>query len=212
MPRHPTIASASATANSVPPDNGVTVPASVTRWIAVLVLALLAGCSAGQGEERTGQTGFESGDGTVTIFGAGERKAAPQVAGETLDGRQWSLRDQRGKVVVLNVWGSWCPPCRKEAPDLVAASRQLGGSVVFVGLNTRDLDRAPARKFVKEFGVTFPSVYDPSGKQLLGFRGQISPQAIPSTLVIDAEGNVAARVIGAVTARTLVDTVHDIDG
>lgn len=180
--------------------------------LAGLLLVAVAGCSSGGGADqgRKGQTNIVTGGGTVSIFAAGERKAAPEVKGETLDGTQWSLADQRGKVVVLNVWGSWCAPCRKEAPELVAASRELGASTMFVGLNTRDLDKAPARKFVKEVGITFPSVYDPTGKQLLGFRGQVSPRAIPSTLVIDAQGKVAATVVGAVTTKTLVDVVNDV--
>jgi thiol-disulfide isomerase/thioredoxin len=182
--------------------------------LAALLALTLAACSSGgdAAEERKGQTGFVSGSGTLTEFAADERKPAPKVEGETLDGAQWRLSDQAGKVVVLNVWGSWCPPCRKEAPDLVAAAKELGPSTVFIGLNTRDLDKAPARKFVKEFGVGFPSLYDPSGKELLGFRGQISPQSIPSTLVIDAEGRVAARVIGTVTTRTLVGVVERVRG
>ncbi|HYU86124.1 MAG TPA: TlpA disulfide reductase family protein [Kribbellaceae bacterium] len=180
----------------------------------VAALVLLAGCGSAEQatRERKGQTGFVAGGGTLTEFAKGDRKPAPAVTGQTLDGATWSLADQRGKVVVLNVWGSWCAPCRKEAPDLVAAAEQLGAGAVFAGLNTRDLDKAPARKFVQEFKVPYPSIYDPDGKQLLGFRGQVSAQAIPSTLVIDAEGNVAARVIGVVTTKTLVDLVHDVSG
>lgn len=181
-------------------------------WPAVAAAALaLTACSSGQqvSEERQGQTGFVSGNGAVAVFAPADRSPAPDFGGETLDGKQWRLSGHRGKVVVMNVWGSWCPPCRKEAPDLVAASRQLGPSVQFVGLNTRDNDRAQARKYVQKFGVGFPNVYDPSGKELLGFRGQISASSIPSTLVIDEQGKVAARVIGPVTAQTLVGMVRD---
>ncbi|TDO43164.1 thiol-disulfide isomerase/thioredoxin [Kribbella sp. VKM Ac-2527] len=178
--------------------------------VAGLVLTLTA-CSSGQqtNENRSGQTGFVSGNGRVSTFAAADRKPAPAFGGETLDGKQWNFADHKGKVVVLNVWGSWCPPCRKEAPDLIAASKELGPDVQFIGLNTRDLDKAPAKKFVQEFGVTFPSLFDPSGKQLLGFRGQISPTSIPSTLVIDKDGKVASRVIGEVTTQTLVGMVKD---
>jgi thiol-disulfide isomerase/thioredoxin len=184
-------------------------------WVIVAAVALTAaGCGSGQqaSQDRKGQTGFVSGSGRVTTFAPGDRQPAPALIGQTLDDKQWSLADQAGKVVVLNVWGSWCSPCRKEAPDLVAAAKKLGPSVQFIGLNTRDLDKAPARKFVEEFGVGFPSVYDPSGKQLLGFRGQISPTSIPSTLVIDKQGKVAARVIGPVTTQTLVGMVTDAAG
>ena len=179
---------------------------------AMLTLTVtLTACSSGQqaSQDRKGQTGFVSGNSRVSTFAAGERKVAPQFGGQTLDGKSWNLSDHAGKVVVLNVWGSWCPPCRKEAPDLVAASKQLGPSVQFVGLNTRDLSKVPAQKFVQEFGVGYPSIYDPSGKQLLAFRGQISPQSIPSTLVIDKQGKVASRVLGEVTTQTLVGMVQD---
>jgi thiol-disulfide isomerase/thioredoxin len=178
---------------------------------AVAAVLVLAGCSSGEqaAENRQGQTGFVSGSGNVSVFAPAERRPAPAITGTTLDDKTWSLADQAGKVVVLNVWGSWCSPCRKEAPDLVAAAKELGPSVQFVGLNTRDLDKAPARKFAQEFGVTYPSIYDPSGKLLLGFRGQISASAIPSTLVIDKNGKVAARVIGEVTKQTLLGMVKD---
>jgi len=168
--------------------------ASRRTALVVAAVLLVAGCSSGQqaAQNRQGQTGFVSGSGNVSVFAAGKREQAPALSGTTLDGKTWSLADQTGKVVVLNVWGSWCAPCRKEAPDLVAASKELGPSVQFVGLNTRDLDKAPARRFVQEFGVTYPSIYDPSGKLLLGFRGQISAAAIPSTLVIDKTGKVAS--------------------
>jgi thiol-disulfide isomerase/thioredoxin len=183
------------------------------RRTALLVagLFLVAGCGSGQqaSQNRQGQAGFVSGNGNISTFAAADRKAAPELTGKTLDGKTWTLSEQKGKVVVLNVWGSWCPPCRKEAPDLEAAAKELGPSVQFIGLNTRDLDPAPAKKFVQEFGVTYPSLYDPNGKALLRFRGQISPKAIPTTLVIDKTGKVAGRVVGEVTKQTLLGMVKD---
>jgi thiol-disulfide isomerase/thioredoxin len=178
--------------------------------VAAVLLAVTA-CSSGQkaSDSRDGQTGFVSGSGRVSTFAPDKREKAPDFKGTTLDGKQWDSADQVGKVVVLNVWGSWCPPCRKEAPDLAAASKELGSSVQFIGLNTRDLDKAPAKKFVQEFGVPFPSLYDPNGKALLRFRGQISPKAIPTTLVIDKNGKVAARVVGETTKETLLGMVKD---
>jgi thiol-disulfide isomerase/thioredoxin len=182
-----------------------------TAVVAGAVLLVATACSSGQqsAQNRQGQTGFVSGSGNVSVFAAADREQAPALTGTTLDDKTWSLADQKGKVVVLNVWGSWCSPCRKEAPDLVAAAKELGPSVQFIGLNTRDLDKAPARKFVQEFGVTYPSIYDPNGRLLLGFRGQISAAAIPSTLVIDKDGKVASRVIGEVTKQTLLGMVKD---
>lgn len=179
-------------------------------FVAVLLFTLtaLAACSTGadSNRERQGQTGFVSGSGTVSVLSP--RVPAPKLVGETLDGKKLDLADYRGKVVVVNVWGSWCKPCRHEAPELNKASKELGDSVVFVGINTRDKNPVPARKFVQTFEVGFPSVYDPDGKLLLGFRGLISASAIPSTLVIDAEGKVAVRVLGEISANSLVDMVE----
>lgn len=179
-------------------------------FVAVLLLTLtaLAACSTGadSNRERQGQTGFVSGSGTVSVLSP--RVPAPKLVGETLDGKQLNLADYRGKVVVVNVWGSWCKPCRHEAPELNKASKELGDSVAFVGINTRDKNPVPARKFVQTFEVGFPSVYDPDGKLLLGFRGLMSASAIPSTLVIDAEGKVAVRVLGEISANSLVDMVE----
>jgi thiol-disulfide isomerase/thioredoxin len=179
--------------------------------LVVAGLLLVAGCSSGQqaAENRQGQSGFVSGNGNVSSFAVADRKPAPELSGKTLDDKTWTLSEHKGQVVVLNVWGSWCPPCRKEASDLVAASKELGPSVQFIGLNTRDLDPAQARKFVQEFGVPFPSIYDPNSKALLRFRGQISPKAIPTTLVIDKTGKVAGRVVGEVTKQTLLGMVKD---
>lgn len=185
-----------------------------TTVVVAAVLLAATGCSSGQqaAENRQGQTGFVSGNGRVSSFPPDERIAAPEFGGTTLDGKQWKLSDAAGKVVVVNVWGSWCGPCREEAPALVEAAKELGPSVQFIGLNTRDLDPAPARRFVEVFKVDYPSIYDPQGKQLLKFRGQkISASSIPSTLVIDKQGRVASRVLGSVTKQTLLGMVADAD-
>jgi thiol-disulfide isomerase/thioredoxin len=187
---------------------------SVRRTAVAVVAVLLAAtaCSSGQqaAENRQGQTGFVSGNGRVASFPAGERAAAPEFGGTTLDGKPWNLADAKGKVVVLNVWGSWCGPCREEAPAFAEAATELGASVQFIGLNTRDLDTAAPKKFAEVFKVPYPSIYDPQGKLLLKFRGQkISANSIPSTLVIDKDGNVASRVLGPVTKQTLLGMVKD---
>ncbi|MDQ7992017.1 MAG: TlpA disulfide reductase family protein [Propionicimonas sp.] len=174
-----------------------------------LALALvLAGCGA----PTTGTGGFVTGDGTITVVAVADRRPAPVIAGETLDGGTWSSETAAGKVIVYNVWGSWCPPCRAEAPALQAAAEATADQAVFVGVNTRDLDPAPARAFVRDAGITYPSLFDPAGSLLLGFAGDLPPSAIPSTLVVDAEGRVAARVIGATTESTLVGLIDDIAG
>lgn len=168
---------------------------------------LLTGCGAPASSD---QVGFEGGDGTVTIIPAGEREPAPVLEGETLDGGTISTADLTGRPIIVNVWGSWCAPCRLEAPELVEAATALGDSVSFVGVNTRDLDAAPALAFERAFDVPYPSIFDPDGVLLLGF-GQLPPKAIPSTLVIDSEGRVAARVLGGLDASTLEGIVEDVE-
>lgn len=178
-------------------------------FAALIALCLLAtGCS----EARGGAEGFVSGSGTLTLVPADEREPAPEIEGETLEGEPLALSDFEGQVRVLNVWGSWCGPCRSEAPELVAAAERLAADdVQFVGINVRDHgQREAARAFSRRFGVPYPSIYDPDGSTLLGLRPRAS--AIPSTVVIDAEGRVAAAVLGEVTESTLVDLVHDVQG
>lgn len=178
---------------------------------------LLAGCSgtgSGSGDRASGDdTRIVTGSGTVTTIPPAERKDAPDLTGETLDGKQVSLADYEGKVVVLNVWGSWCAPCRKEAPHLAAAARSLAPKgVAFLGINTRDGTVEPAQAFQRTYDLPYPSVFDPDGDLLLGFRESLPPSAIPSTLVIDKEGRVAARVLGTVTQNTLEQLALDVMG
>jgi len=178
----------------------------------VLVLAL-AGCgTSGAAVGSTADQGFVSGDGGVTILAPDQRPAAPVVSGPKLgdDGATLSTDAWPGKVVVVNVWGSWCAPCRAEAPDLVEAADRTADVAAFVGLNTRDLDPAPAEAFVRSYGIGYPSIYDPSGRVLLEFSDQLPPSGIPSTLVIDQQGRVAARIIGRTTAATIVGVVTDV--
>jgi thiol-disulfide isomerase/thioredoxin len=113
--------------------------------------------------------------------------------------------------VVINVWGSWCPPCRKEAPELQAAAQKLGPQgVQFLGIDTSDSDRDQALAYQRTFGITYPSISDPAGDALLALRGAVAPNAIPTTLVLDQQGRVAARISAATTATTLVDVVGDV--
>src|SRR5688500_10334462 len=117
---------------------------------------VLAGCGSGPSSERaTG--GYVQGDYGITVVPADERDDAPALGGETLDGRGVTLAEYAGRPVVLNVWGQWCPPCRAEADELVAAERELGDDVAFLGINIRDLDDA-ARAFERSHGITWPSI------------------------------------------------------
>jgi thiol-disulfide isomerase/thioredoxin len=172
----------------------------------VLVALLLAGC----GSRPAGTDGFVAGDGTLTVLAPDQRPAAPLIEGTTLAGQPWRSDSAAGKVLVYNVWGSWCAPCRAEAPALVAASKRTTDTAVFVGLNTRDLDKAAPQAFVRAFAVPYENLYDPDGALLLKFSGQLPASAIPSTLLVDTEGRVAARIIGEVTEATLVDVIGDL--
>ena len=175
-----------------------------------MVGALVMGC--GSDENATGDKGYVGGSGNITVLPIAERKKPGEVSGETLEGKKVSLDQYAGRVVVLNVWGSWCPPCRKEAPLLVEAARELAqDDVIFLGINTRDSSRDLGLAFERRYDVPYDSLYDPSGRSLLAFYGTLSPSAIPSTVVIDRQGRVAASIIGIVPSRrTLVDLVRDI--
>lgn len=167
----------------------------------------LAGCTSGSGTDA--ETGFAEGDGNYTRIEPDQRTKAPELSGVDLQGKKLSTAEAAGKVVVVNVWGSWCPPCRHEAPELVKAAEQSKGKAVFYGLNTRDSDPSRAEAFVRNFKINYANFYDPDGELLLGW-GQLPPKAIPSTLVLDPQGRVAARILGEVTASTLLGTIDDL--
>lgn len=169
-------------------------------------MLVLAGCGAGGSRNAGGgDTNFVAGTGQVTRVAAADRKPVPEISGETVNGGRLALSDYRGKVVVLNVWGSWCAPCRAEAPHLVKVAEDTEDrGVQFVGINTRDLEKANARAFERTFGIDYPSLYDPSGKLILRFpENSLSPQAIPSTLVIDRQGRIAVRALKALSEEEL---------
>jgi thiol-disulfide isomerase/thioredoxin len=193
----------------------------VTRRLAALVgpLALvplltgmLSGCSGGS-VGSSGDQGYVAGKGIITSVKAADRKQPGEVSGTTLAGARASLSDYRGKTVVVNVWGSWCPPCRAEAPMLAAAARDLAGKdVVFLGINSRNPEQAGPRAFERRFKIPYDSIYDPGGRTLLAFHGTLPANAIPSTVVVDPQGRVAASVVGTITRTTLYDLVQDAQG
>ena len=168
----------------------------------------LAGCSNDVGS--SGNQGYVAGKGVITSVQAADRRKPGEVAGRTLDGKRVSLADFRGKVVVVNVWGSWCGPCRAEAPMLARAARELAKKdVVFLGIDSRDPSQDAAKAFVRRFDVPYPSLYDQQGTTLLAFRGTLTPNSVPSTVVVDPQGRVAGSVLGSLTRTTLDDLVDD---
>jgi thiol-disulfide isomerase/thioredoxin len=196
---------------SVPGRGGVPATVGATLLAAVLGGTLLAGCSSDVGS--SGDQGYVAGKGVITTLAVADRERPGPVSGTTLEGRPASLAQHRGKVVVVNVWGSWCPPCRAEAPMLAAASRDLGRKgVVFLGIDSRNPERAGPLAFQRRYQVPYESIYDPDGRSLLAFHGTLSPSSIPSTDVIDRQGRVAASVIGEVSRTTLYDLVDEVAG
>ena len=176
----------------------------------VLTATLLVACGASS--DAGSGTAFVAGDGSIVLLAPEERVAAPDLAGDTLDGGRFSLAEHRGEVVVLNVWASWCAPCRAEAPTLEAVwTRVQGKGVQFVGLDTRDTVAA-ATAFVENYGITYPNVIDTDGQLQLLFGESLPPQAIPSTVVIDREGRVAGRILGRASESSLLGLIEPLLG
>lgn len=175
--------------------------------IAALLLALLTGC----GGSASDTPGYVTGDGVIEQVAATERKPLPRVSGRLLDGGTFDSDDYAGRVVVYNVWGSWCPPCREEAPHLQRVWQEMKSrGVQFVGIDVKDNDAA-ARAFEREYGVTYPSINgEDSTTALLAFSGTLPANAIPSTVIVDQQGRVAARVVGKTTYATLRTLVRDV--
>ena len=151
-----------------------------------------------------GNKNYIAGDGTVSEFAEANRGKPVSWSGPTESGGILKSDQLSGVVVVMNYWYAGCAPCRAEAPDLVEVNKMfVGKNVQFVGVNVRD-SAATALAFDRTFNITWPSILDSqSGSVLLAFTGLVTPQAVPTTLVIDKKGRVAARVLGQVEASTL---------
>ena len=138
-----------------------------------------------------------------------ERQTLETFAGETLEDGLFDLADHQGKVLLINVWGSWCVPCRTEAPELAKASEEFN-EVQFVGINVRDNDAA-ALAFEREYGITYPSINTAtSSAAVLAISAAAPSNAVPSTVILDRQGRVAARVVGASTYSTFVALIEPV--
>jgi len=145
----------------------------------------------------------------LDLYPAAQRVPAPKLEGTTLDGKPFALSQLAGDIVVINVWGSWCAPCRAETPGLVrVANEDAARGVSFVGINTRDNPEA-AKAFVRANKVPYPSIVDDNGEVLLSLRDTIPTTVVPTSVIIDREGRVAARIIGPVTYTTLKGLLDD---
>ncbi|CAN2223988.1 TrxA Thiol-disulfide isomerase and thioredoxins [Candidatus Nanopelagicaceae bacterium] len=169
---------------------------------AFLALLLLTGCSNGGASQA--EESFISGDGAVTYIKKSDRLVAPKISGMTLLGTNYKFNG--GKVAVVNVWASWCSPCRAEEPALSALAKKFT-DVEFIGILTRD-NPVNAEAFVRKREIPYPTLIDDS--ILVGFRKSLPANAIPSTVVIDKTGKVAARISGAVTVSSLTDLIERV--
>lgn len=186
--------------------------ASVVAIAAASVL-FLAGCASdplADSYRNGGQQRYVSGDGTIETYDVAERKAPVTFEGTSDAGVSVSSKDYLGQVLVVNFWYASCPPCRVEAPDLEALYQQYGGKgATFLGANVRD-QADQARVFAEKFGITYPSVVDAdTGNMLLAFAGNVQPNAVPTTLVIDRKGRVAARLLGQADKSTLGTLIRE---
>ncbi|MFE3164270.1 TlpA family protein disulfide reductase [Streptomyces sp. NPDC059224] len=171
----------------------MTVRRRISRLPLLALLLVLAACAPRQ---DTGGAPVS----VLTRVPPADRPAAPDLSGGGLDGRPVRLADYRGKVVVLNVWASWCGPCRAEAPELSKAQRELAGKGVQVlGVDT-DAERDEERSFEREHGLVYPSLHDPGSRKLLRLPRGYAPRALPYTLFVDRDGKIAAKYPSPLTA------------
>lgn len=178
---------------------------------AVAATLLLAGCTSRDGIAGGNTGGYISGDGTIMQVDARDRAEPPAWSGETDTGEAVSSDQLSGEVVVLNFWYAGCPPCREEAPELEQLAGEFADRAVFLGVNTRD-SAAAARAFAEDFGVSYPSILDRETRSVLSaFAADVPPSAVPTTLVLDAEGRVAVRISGAIpSVGTVGDLIEDV--
>lgn len=186
-------------------------PVALTALTALTALGL-AGCApsvTGGWTEGGAQTGYVSGDSSVTTWEPGDRTGPVELSGTTYDGEEVHVADWRGDVVVLNTWYAQCPPCRAEAPDLVAlATEYADDGVRLLGINSTD-DAGAAQAFERTFEVPYPSVQDADGSAIAALQGTVPVQAVPTTVVLDRDGDVYARILGKVDGSTLRALVDD---
>ncbi|GEC99034.1 thiol-disulfide isomerase [Kocuria varians] len=180
--------------------------------VASLGLAL-TGCATtddnlAQQANAGGDKGYVAGDGSVSEYAADKRGEPVAFDAKMFDGSTVTAESLRGKPAVVNFWYAGCAPCRAEAPDLVALHGEYKDEAQFLGVNLRD-QQATAEAFERNFKVGYPSASDLDGAVLLALSDYVPPQAVPTTLVLDSQGRVAARVLGKADKSTLAALIKD---
>jgi thiol-disulfide isomerase/thioredoxin len=174
----------------------------------VFALAAASACTGTNAVSQSvaGSSGYQAGDDALTWLAPAQRQRPDQISGKLLDGREFDLSSWRGKVVVVNFWGSWCSPCRDEADALEQVYRDnRAHGVEFLGVDVRE-DRASAQAFVRSHHIGYPSLFDQSDVVALRFPG-LPPNATPTTLILDRQGRIAARHSGEIRYTQLRDVV-----
>ena len=177
------------------------------RILFLVALAFLAGCSTGTDAVATGTDfQFVSPGGKLELFYEGDdRQQIPELSGEDLmnEGQDLKLSSFKDKVVILNIWGEWCPPCRAEAPQLQTIYEEFkDDGLQVLGIDVRDHDRTQPQDFMRDTELTYPSIYDPPARSLLALKGY-PRTTVPSTIVLDTEHRVAAIFLRDVHADDL---------
>ncbi|WP_246190618.1 TlpA family protein disulfide reductase [Agromyces agglutinans] len=184
--------------------------AATVLAVGVASVVALAGCTADplaeQYREGSGKN-YIAGDGTVAEFAPDQRGEPVEFDGTTVDGGTFDSADALGEVTVVNFWYAACAPCRAEAPILESVHEEYGDDVTFVGVNVRD-QAGTARPFEEDYGITYPSILDvDEGRVQYAFAGQVPAAAVPTTLVLDREGRVAARILGQIQDESILDSI-----
>ena len=187
-------------------------PFAVMMVLASLVTVSCTSTSDALAEQYRDGSGanYISGDGAITVLAPESRSDSVEFEGDLDTGEFFSSSGYAGSVIVVNFWYAGCPPCRVEAADLESLHQQfLSDGVAFVGVNI--FDQAPtALTFANEFGVSYGSIMDvETGSVRLAFAGQVAPNAVPTTLVLDKQGRVSARISGVITDVDLLANIID---
>ena len=206
------------------PRSGLTMLAALAAACALLLTGCTSDPLADQYREGSGKN-YIAGDGTISEYAGDQRGEPIAFSGETVEGESFDSAATLGDVTVVNFWYAGCAPCRVEAPileevsqgfasgtdapDTGAADTAAASDVTFVGVNVRD-QAGTAASFEKKYGVTYPSILDvESGSAQLAFAGPVPPAAVPTTIVLDREGRVAARILGQLTDASILESIID---
>ncbi|MCB0918099.1 MAG: TlpA family protein disulfide reductase [Actinobacteria bacterium] len=178
----------------------------------LLAGVLITGCAASQQGAQSAQlpAGFDGSSQQVELLDVADRRPLPELRGSSVYGDTLNLVDYRGRVLVLNIWASWCGPCRGEAPELREVWQETKDQPVqFIGLVTRDSEVA-SQRFAESYELDYPHLMDADGSLQLQMRDSVPPAAIPSTLFVDREGRVAGRIIGKASAAALRGFIEEL--